>query len=107
PAPTIVRLERPDLDAVRDQVQAETRAQLDAVTDSVERAHRVGQLVAQADTHLARLRPERDSLALALWAYERTRGLEQSMGVSRPSWVKIHRPAPTGRPRPRPPGSPA
>lgn len=74
--PTIVRLERPDFTAVREQVLAENRAQLHAVSHSVERAHRAGQVVSQEDTHLARLRPERDSLALALWAYERTHGLE-------------------------------
>jgi hypothetical protein len=104
PDPTIVRVDRPDFTAVREQAQAEVRAELAALVDLNERGHRAGQIVAQADAHLSKLRPERDSLALSLWAYANTRALELSMGVIRPSWVKIQRQAlglTEGEPAPR------
>lgn len=93
PNPDIVRIPRPDFADIRRQATDVAAAELDAITDTIERGHRAGQIVHQADAATASLRPRRDAALLSLWAYERTRGVWKSSGVTEQAVVKITRAA--------------
>ncbi|WP_431959359.1 transposase [Actinacidiphila sp. bgisy160] len=94
PNPDIVRIPRPDFADIRRQAADEVAAELDALAaDLTRRGHRAGQIVHQADAAMASLRPRRDAALLSLWAYERTRGVWKSSGVTEQAVVKITRAA--------------
>ncbi|MFJ5121898.1 hypothetical protein [Kitasatospora sp. NPDC088548] len=89
--PKFIYPARPDFDEARAKAGAEVTAELGKLARPDDRARRAGEIVAAADEVIAEHQSKRDAAALSLWAYEghRTRGLELSMGITRPTFNKI------------------
>ncbi|WP_167163132.1 hypothetical protein [Streptomyces sp. MBT27] len=102
-APDAPTLERPDFAAIRAAAEAETKAELDAITTPDARRAHAADLYQSIIDQLTIVRPERDRLMVSLAIYQRPEDTPSAAGCSRGTLLTAIRTAlavPDGEPTP-------
>lgn len=85
------RLPKLDRAALAAEEAARVRAEIDRISDPVDRLRCASRLADEADAAFAAVRPLRDAAALSLAAHDGVRGLNNALGMTRTAWFEIRK----------------